>query len=320
MEREAASMRPLLLLVLLTTACSGSEASAVPAPAATVTDTTLPAPDAPAPTPDPSATADAAPPADVGTKGCALAPKGAGSVAKRTTTAAGKSRTYQLSVPSGAKTKLPLPMVFVLHGASDTNPVSMRDWFGVEGQISAPSLAVYPQALERTRSDGSGGKVTRWDLSGNEDLAFFDAMLTEISNDYCVDRAHVFVTGFSSGGNFSQHLACLRPKDVKGMAVVAGPGPFSDSCGGPVPAWMTHDKNDEALPVSDARDSRDFWAAENGCKKAKWAPVPGRPECQRNTSCPAGEPVTYCETSGVGHAVPDFAVASIGGFFSGLLK
>jgi poly(3-hydroxybutyrate) depolymerase len=252
---------------------------------------------------------------------CAVSPKNVGSVVKRTTIAAGKPRTYQLSVPGGgAKAGQPLPVVLVLHGASDTAPLKMRDWFGVEGRIAAPVLAVYPQALERTRSDGTGGKVTRWDLSGDEDLAFFDAMLADLARDYCVDRAHVFVTGFSSGGNFSQQLACLRPKDVKGMAVVAGPGPFSDGCGGAVPAWMTHDANDDTLPVSDARDSRDFWAAENGCTKSAWAPVSGRPECQRNTSCPAEEPVVYCETTGVGHAVPGYASPAIGAFFTGLLK
>jgi polyhydroxybutyrate depolymerase len=297
--------------------CGGNDSASPAATAPTTNGVTLPEGDASAPA-DPAA--DAAPPVDPGTKGCAIAPKGAGTFAARTLTAAGKARTYHLAVPASATSKQALPLVFVLHGATDTAPENMRDWFGVEGKITTPSLAVYPLALERTRSDGTGGNVTRWDLSGNDDLAFFDAMLAEIEAEYCVDRAHVFVTGFSSGGNFSQHLACERQKDVKGMAVVAGPGPFSDPCGGAVPVWMTHDKNDDALPVADARSSRDFWAAENGCTKATWSPVAGRPECQRNTSCPAKEPLVYCETSGVGHDVPAFAVDEIGTFFSGLLK
>jgi polyhydroxybutyrate depolymerase len=210
--------------------------------------------------------------------------------------------------------------VFVLHGASDTAPENMRDWFAVEAEMPG-ALFVYPQALPRTRADGTGGNVTRWDLDGNEDLAFFDAMLGATADAYCVDRARVFVTGFSSGGNFSQQLACLRQKDVKGMAVVAGPGPFSDPCGGAVSAWMTHDVNDDALPVADARNSRDFWAAEDGCAttSSSWAAVAGRPECKRNTSCSKGS-LVYCETTGVGHAVPSFAPASIGAFFVQLSK
>ena len=281
-----------------------------------------PAPAASAPEP-PAAAAPASPPtagaAAPGTKGCSLAPRDPGALTRKSLAAAGKARTYQLAVPAGAKTGQALPLLFVLHGAGDSSPENMRTWFGVEGKMPAV-LAVYPQALARTRMDGTGGNVARWDLSGNDDLAFFDAMLAQLSDDSCVDRAHVFVTGFSSGGNFSQHLACLRQKDVKGMAVVAGPGPFSDTCGGAVPAWMTHDANDDTLPVADARDSRDFWSGENGCAKGAWSPILGHPECKRNVACSAREPVVYCETTGVGHAVPAFAAAGIGEFFGALLQ
>ena len=298
-------------------ACTGTETMPAASNVPTTTDTTL-EPDAGAAEP-PVDQQDAAPKADDATKGCALAPQGAGTFAKKATTAADKARTYHLAVPTGARTKQALPLVFVLHGAGDTSPENMRDWFAVEGKM-ASTLAVYPQALPRARSDGTGGNIPRWDLSGNADLAFFDAILGELSDAYCVDRAHVFVTGFSSGGNFSQHLACLRQHDVKGMAVVAGPGPFSDACGGAVPTWMTHDVNDDALPISDARSSRDFWAELNGCEKSTWSSLPGAAGCKTNTSCPAGEPLVYCESTGVGHAVPDFAVGAIGDFFKGLLK
>lgn len=301
---------------LVAFACTGTETTPAASNVPTTTDTTV---EADAAAPEQPADVGAAPRPDTGTKGCALAPQGAGSFTKKTVTAGGNTRAYHLAVPAGATTRQALPLVYVLHGAGDTSPQNMREWFGVEGKMPS-ALAVYPQALARTRSDGTGGNIPRWDLSGNDDLAFFDAVLAELSDTYCVDRAHVFVTGFSSGGNFSQHLACLRQKDVKGMAVVAGPGPFSDGCGGAVPAWMTHDANDDALPVSDARSSRDFWAEENGCSKSTWSALPGRPECKTNTSCDAGEPLVYCETTGVGHAVPDFAIGAIGEFFTGLLK
>jgi polyhydroxybutyrate depolymerase len=268
--------------------------------------------------PDAALPQDAAPPIAI-SKGCSVAPANVGAVTKRSTTAAGKARSYHLSVPAGLAPKKPAALVFTLHGASDTTPANMRDWFAVESQMPG-ALFVYPQALPRTRKDGSGGLVTRWHLYGNEDTAFFDAILAELANDYCVDRAHVFVTGFSSGGNFSQQLACLRQKDVKGMAVVAGPGPYSDACGGAVPTWMTHDQDDDTLPVADARSSRDFWASQNGCAKSTWSAVPGRPECQRNPTCAAAAPLVYCETSGVGHQVPDYAATAIGAFFNELRK
>ena len=310
-------MRSLLLLPMSLAALAACSSNAPSSPAA-APSAVEPAPSGEDGSTDAGPGKDATPPATV-SKGCTVAPANTGTRTKKTTNAAGKARTYHLSVPAGLVTKQSAPLVFVLHGASDTAPENMRDWFGVEGEMSG-ALFVYPQALPRTRQDGSGGLVTRWDLSGDEDTAFFDAILGDVSNDYCVDRGHVFVTGFSSGGNFSQHLACLRQKDVKGMAVVAGPGPFSDTCGGAVSTWMTHDTNDDSLPVANARSSRDFWASENGCGKTTWAAVAGRPECQRNTSCSSGSPLVYCETSGVGHQVPDYAPAAIGAFFTSLTK
>lgn len=302
------------LAPLAVAACSSGGTDPAPSSAAPTTQD-APAPDDAGSSGAPAKEDAAAPPP---AKGCTVTPAGTGTMTKRTTSVAGTPRTYHLSVPSDLVAKRAVPLVFVLHGAGDTSPENMRDWFGVEARMPG-ALFVYPQALPRTRSDGSGGNVPRWDVTGEDDLRFFDAMLAEIGDAYCVDRARVLVTGFSSGGNFSQQLACLRQKDVKGMAVVAGPGPFVSKCGGPVPVWMTHDAEDQALPVKDARSSRDFWAKQNGCGAA-WSAVDGRPECQRNTSCPAGGPVVYCETKGVGHDVPAFAVPAIAQFFASLAK
>lgn len=288
-------------------AAPSSSSPAAPGPATPLDEEDAGTPAAPPP-------ADAGP-KDTTTKGCGGAPSGVGAIATKQTTAAGKSRAYHLSVPAAYASVHAHSVVFVLHGATDTTPASMKDWFPVEARMPA-ALFVYPQALARTRPDGSGGNVTRWDLSGQEDLAFFDRMLDEISSAYCVARARVFVTGFSSGGNMAHQLACLRQADVRAFAPVAGPGPFSDPCGGAVATWMTHDMNDDALPIADARSARDFWADANGCGKT-WS-AGARSACKVNTSCPAAAPVVYCESTGVGHGVPDYAAGDIAAFFAAL--
>lgn len=265
-------------------------------------------------TPPPEGQPDAAV-TDAGPKGCGVAPGGVGAVTKRHTKAAGKTRTYHLSVPASYAAGEGHALVFVLHGATDTTPENMKDWFPVEADMPN-ALFVYPLALERTRSDGTGGLVTRWDLDGDEDTAFFDAMVAEIADAYCVDPARIFATGFSSGGNFAHQLACLRSEVLRGFAPVAGPGPFTSPCGGAVAAWMTHDADDDALPVSNARDARDFWADQNGCGTT-WA-AGARAECKRNTTCPGRAPVVYCESAGVGHAIPTYAAGDIASFFKSL--
>lgn len=305
----------LVLAAVAFSACSSaspsSSASPTPVDPATVDEDAGTTPPAPPPPP-----ADAGP-KDTTTKGCGVTPTGVGAVTAKQTTAAGKSRTYHLSVPVAYADAHAHSLVFVLHGATDTTPENMKDWFPVEAGMPT-ALFVYPQALVRTRPDGSGGSVTRWDLTGPDDLPFFDTMLQEISDAYCIERTQVFVTGFSSGGNMAHQLACLRQADVRAFAPVAGPGPFSDPCGGAVATWMTHDVNDDALPVADARDARDFWAGLNGCG-ATWV-AGSRAECKVNTSCPAGTPMTYCESTGVGHNIPDYAAGDIAAFFSKLEK
>lgn len=251
--------------------------------------------------------------------GCGQPGKGVGATTKVSITVGGKARVYHLSVPKAYDASTPHPLLFVLHGATDTAPEQMQDWFSVEGALASKAgeaIAVYPQALPRTHADGSGGLVTRWDVDGQEDLAFFDAMLDAIGRAYCVATGKVLATGFSSGGNFTQQLACKRKAALRAAAPVAGPGPFSSKCDGPVAMWMTHDQDDDALPIDGARSSRDFWAKQNGCKGAWVADAPT--QCQRNDGCPSGAPLVYCESKGVGHDVPPYAVDAIARFFAAL--
>lgn len=240
-----------------------------------------------------------------------------GTVTQEQTVAAGKDRTYHLSVPEGYRPGVPTPLVFVLHGAGDTDPVHMREWFDVEARLP-DALYVYPQALVRTRIDGTGGDVPRWDLYGEDDLALFDTLVAELSERYCVDRSNILATGFSSGGNFAHQLACLRQSEVRAIGAVSGPGPFTDVCGGAVAVWMTHDTGDAILPIADAHRARDFWARENGCGD-DWEPDV-LPMCLRNAACPPNAPLVYCETSGIGHEMTTFAVAAISDFFGAILK
>lgn len=303
---------PSSFFLLFAAACSAAEpsppgSSLAQAPAAAGDDAG--APDASDPMDDAQA------PADRRSAGCGKAPPIApGGIAPSTLTAAGKTRSFHVSAPSGYDRARAYPIVFVHHGAGDDAPETQRDWFVDEA--AAPAVYVYPQALPRTRKDGSGGSIPRWDVDGDEDLRFFDAMLEELSNEWCIDRARVFASGFSSGGNFAQQLGCLRSEALRAFATVAGPGPFTTKCGGKVGIWMTHDTDDDALPVSGARGSRDFWAEHNACG-ASWTKDPALPaECKTNAGCPAAAPTVYCESSGVGHDVPAFASKAIARFFS----
>jgi polyhydroxybutyrate depolymerase len=300
-----------LVVVLAAVACSSTDSASDAPPAQTPTDTPANVDEAGAPKPPP-------PPKDAGnpdasSAGCGKSATGVGAVTKTTVAAGGKQRTYHVSVPSAYDANARHSLLFVLHGAGDEFPENMKDWFPVEGAMPN-TIGVYPQALHRTRKDGSGGDIPRWDLEGDEDLVFFDAMIAAIGDALCIDESRVFATGFSSGGNFSHQLGCLRQKSFRAIAPVEGPGPFVSTCDGPMAVWMVHDVNDDTLPVADARDSRDFWAQTNGCGTT-WTPG-SRAECKTNAACTSGKSVTYCETTGVGHNVVDWAPAAVGAWLA----
>ncbi len=263
--------------------------------------------------PDAASPVGASDASTTGSPGCGTAPDGKGLRPKRTVISREKTREYFVSVSPDYDPGREHPVVLVFHGATDTRPEAMRDWFPVE-KYAPPSIFVYPQALVRTRPDGTGGSVTRWDVDGEEDLAFVDALLEELGKAYCLRSGDAYATGFSSGGNFSQQLGCKRRAAVRAIAPVAGPGPFTKTCDAPLAVWMTHDTDDTSLPISGARTSRDFWIKANQCS-GELLPVP-QAECKRALGCPDDAPVVYCESSGVGHAVPGYAPRRIAEFFA----
>ena len=70
--------------------------------------------------------------------------------------------------------------------------------------------------------------------------AFIDAMIAFASADRCVDRSHIFMTGWSMGGYLSHHSGCLR-EDIRAVGphfgrnsqypeVSASPGTNPSSC------------------------------------------------------------------------------------------
>lgn len=61
-----------------------------------------------------------------------------------------------------------------------------------------------------------------WANQGGEDVAFFDSMIKEVSDDLCVDERQIYSLGFSYGGAMSYSLACARPKVFRAVAVLSG--------------------------------------------------------------------------------------------------
>ena len=68
-----------------------------------------------------------------------------------------------------------------------------------------------------------------WDDSDRGyDTGFFDTMVNDVEDAYCIDRDEVFVTGFSWGADFAKLLGCARGDTVRAMVVNSGGDDFKD--------------------------------------------------------------------------------------------
>jgi poly(3-hydroxybutyrate) depolymerase len=138
--------------------------------------------------------------------------------------------------------------------------------------------------------------------NGNgDDFAFLDAMIDAIAASQCIDRERVFVTGFSMGGYFSNHVGCAHSDSVRAVAPHSG-GTYTGSCdGGPIPVLILHGSADGLINIGCGTQARDEWVARNGCSSEfDIVPVAGG-GCQQHRDCPPGGQVTLCVFDGMAH-------------------
>ena len=238
-----------------------------------------------------------------GSPGCGM-PERPGT-SNETIDVGGTARSFVLVVPRSVDGMTPVPLIFGFHGFNGTGD-SASQYFDLTG--SEPAIYAYPQALPLPGQNGGVG----WDMEPDGvDVAFFDALLTALAAEHCIDLSRVFSAGHSHGASFSNHLGCYRPDALRAIAPVAGGGPWAGRCTGSVSAMLIHGSADMDVPISNGIDSRDHWLEANGCAGSMSAPSDPAP-CEAYDGC--AEPVLWCEHPG-GHEWPSFAGPGIRGFF-----
>jgi polyhydroxybutyrate depolymerase len=269
--------------------------------------TVAPGGDAP---PDPDAPPDAEPCGDRA---------GARGLSQREVTIDGGKRTYLVYLPDGAATTA-MPLVFVFHGYTMSGQ-KMFDATEYAALADTEKIAlVFP--------DGQGGPDTLgapWNVGSDvcrsntgpppvamgDDFAFIDAVKADVSADQCVDRAHVFATGFSMGGYFSHHVGCKRP-DFAGAAPHSGGTHDLAECDTrPVPMIIFHGSSDPVIPagcddpnanpVGGMTASALAWATHNGCSATVTTRSVQGGSCIHYEGCPAKGQVEMCSFTSMGH-------------------
>jgi polyhydroxybutyrate depolymerase len=170
--------------------------------------------------------------------GCAL-PRAPGDYSE-TLESGGRSRSYLLHIPPRYGDATPAGLVFAFHGYGLTAQFFAQYTALATSADQRHDIVVFPQAL----GDNLVWNVSR-DASQPDDASFATELLDHLEQTLCVDRARIYATGFSLGGEMSQLLACLLPGRIAAIGVVASA--FS-SCTAPVPLLVIHGTTDPSIP------------------------------------------------------------------------
>lgn len=170
----------------------------------------------------------------------------AAALAPREWSVNGVRRQALVHVPEN-KSETPAPVVFVFHGHGGSMAQASRA-FGLH-PLWPGAIVVYPQGLPTPGMTDPEGKLPGWQKSpgdtADRDLKFFDAMLASLEKDHAVDRARVYATGHSNGGQFTYLLWAQRGERLAAVA---------PSAAAPGLTWIRQLKPKPALHVAGTQD------------------------------------------------------------------
>ncbi|HKP59375.1 MAG TPA: PHB depolymerase family esterase [Polyangiales bacterium] len=214
--------------------------------------------------------------------------------------AGGRERSFIYYAPSGLDPDQPTPLVIVAHG------------YGMNAE-QMYELTRYPELAEREQflvifpngqdpsapwNVGDPDCITptgALPLADGDDQAFIDELLSFVDRDQCLDRRHVFMTGFSMGGYFTNEVGCLRD-DIRAIAPhSSGTHDLSECPGDRKPALVLHFAGDVLVPYRCGTQTRDRWLKRNGCRAD--SPTVRTVEggrCEYYRGCPEDGQVALC--------------------------
>lgn len=208
----------------------------------------------------------------------------------------GQERCYLVVAPPGNR-DVPRPILLAWHG-SDSNGAAMRlsmneDFpdLQFEQTIGDDALVVYPDGLPH--ADCFGNPCWDRDPAGR-DVAFFDALIERLAEDWSGDASTVLAVGHSRGARFVEVLACHRADSLVAAGAMSAGSNNVDTCPGQLPIWLSHSEDDETIPFSQGLGHLSNWADRNGCEAID-AVTFELDRCVALAGCDA--PVTWCPTS-----------------------
>ncbi|HEX5656609.1 MAG TPA: PHB depolymerase family esterase [Polyangiales bacterium] len=212
-----------------------------------------------------------------------------------------------MQAPKSLDPAQPVPVVVVPHGYTQTSEQMYQFSGYAELAADAGFVALFP--------DGQPASTGPWNIGAQacpsvfgvlpvgdgDDQAFLDAMLSFVEQDQCIDREHVFVTGWSMGGYLSHQTGCLR-KDIRAIGPhSAGTHDLSACPAQHKPVIIFHGDADQLIPFDCGQQARERWVERNGCSTEVDVQAVKNGRCEFHRGCPADGQVAFCSFAGMNH-------------------
>jgi polyhydroxybutyrate depolymerase len=254
----------------------------------------------------PSTTTTAEPPA------CRLGRSYAPGTAIHRMTVDGEPREVIVHIPP--KPRAGMRLVVNFHGAN-SNMQQQNIYSGLDQLADREGFVV-------ATPNGVDAAVRQWRFLDPRDAAFAKAIVAALARDACVDRAHAYATGISSGGAMTTALACRASDVFAGFAPVAAEFYNEGYCGDarPRPLIIFHGTDDLVVPyaggpvatgqglsVRNTEETAAQWAAHNGCTGGPVTTKVGS-EVTRLSWKGCAAPVVLYRIDGGGHTWPGATV------------
>ena len=163
----------------------------------------------------------------------------------------GATRRAIVYAPSAKSAGGRAPLVFSFHGHGD----NMQNFQHTDLHLAWPqAIVVYFQGLP-SRRDGLAGWQVEKGQDDDRDLKLVDAALASLGEQFKVDEARIYSTGFSNGANFTYLLWAERPGVFAAFAPVAARLRPSVRPTQPKPLFHVAGAEDAQIPFADQQDA-----------------------------------------------------------------
>ena len=205
----------------------------------------------------------------------------------------GRTRNYEVFLPQNFQ--LNMPVVFVLHGYTESISTVKSRTKMHEAADTTGFITVYPQSASISWNNGETKPPYGWpmyDITVN-DVGFFSALIDTLDSHYNIDLDSVYVCGQFSGGEMAFRLAIELGHRFAAAAAVGGP--LNEVLGNldpirPFPILHMHGTDDGFISYYDpyynlwsVEETLNFWVENNGCSLP--ADTISMPDLDPNDGC-----------------------------------